>query len=73
MLDTTVPLLLKGLWETVFMTFTSGFFGFLLGVIASKENNKDQEKVKNFVKAYQSEAVVKAAEKVFRGGAVRGW
>jgi len=34
MLDTTVPLLLKGLWETVFMTFTSGFFGFLLGLPA---------------------------------------
>lgn len=32
--DTTVPLLLKGLWETVFMTFTSGFFGFVLGLPA---------------------------------------
>ncbi|MBO9635580.1 MAG: methionine ABC transporter permease MetI [Chitinophagaceae bacterium] len=34
MLDTTVPLLLKGLWETIFMTFTSGFFGFVLGLPA---------------------------------------
>ncbi|MGN6416852.1 MAG: methionine ABC transporter permease MetI [Pseudobacter sp.] len=32
--DTTVSLLLKGLWETVFMTFTSGFFGFFLGLPA---------------------------------------
>lgn len=32
--DTTVPLLLKGVWETVFMTFTSGFFGFVLGLPA---------------------------------------
>ena len=32
--DTTVLLLLKGLWETVFMTFSSGFFGFLLGLPA---------------------------------------
>ncbi|MBB4117844.1 D-methionine transport system permease protein [Mesonia hippocampi] len=33
MLDqTTILLLLKGLWETVFMTFTAGFFGFLLGL-----------------------------------------
>lgn len=30
--DTTVSLLLKGLWETIFMTFTSGFFGFLIGL-----------------------------------------
>lgn len=33
MLDqTTISLLLKGIWETVFMTFTSGFFGFVLGL-----------------------------------------
>lgn len=33
MLDqTTTSLLLGGLWETVFMTFVSGFFGFLLGL-----------------------------------------
>lgn len=30
--DSTVSLLLSGLWETIFMTFTSGFFGFLLGL-----------------------------------------
>lgn len=30
--ETTFSLLLKGLWETVFMTFVSGFFGFLLGL-----------------------------------------
>lgn len=30
--ETTISLLLKGLWETVFMTFTSGFFGFLIGL-----------------------------------------
>ncbi len=33
MLDqTTISLLLNGLWETVFMTFVAGFFGFLLGL-----------------------------------------
>ncbi len=32
LLDSTVSLLLNGLWETIFMTFTSGFFGFLLGL-----------------------------------------
>lgn len=30
--DSTISLLLNGLWETVFMTFTSGFFGFLIGL-----------------------------------------
>lgn len=30
--ETTSLLLLKGLWETVVMTFTSGFFGFALGL-----------------------------------------
>lgn len=30
--SSTVELLLKGTWETIFMTFTSGFFGFLLGL-----------------------------------------
>ncbi|MCL1664411.1 methionine ABC transporter permease MetI [Elizabethkingia ursingii] len=28
----TLSLLLKGLWETIFMTIVSGFFGFLLGL-----------------------------------------
>lgn len=30
--ETVIQLLLKGLWETVFMTFVSGFFGFALGL-----------------------------------------
>jgi len=34
MFDTTISLLAKGLWETIFMTFASGFFGFLLGLPA---------------------------------------
>lgn len=44
-----------------------------VNVIAAREDNKDQEKVQQFVKAYQSEAVVKAAREVFKGGAVKGW
>ncbi|QDP85889.1 MetQ/NlpA family lipoprotein [Chryseobacterium sp. SNU WT5] len=44
-----------------------------VNVIVSRKNNKDSEKVKNFVKAYQSEAVEKAVEKLFKGGAVKGW
>jgi len=30
--DTVIPLLSKGVWETVYMTFVSGFFGFVLGM-----------------------------------------
>ncbi len=44
-----------------------------VNVIVARENNKEQEKVKNFVKAYQSDEVAQAAEKAFKGGAVRGW
>ncbi|WP_028297397.1 methionine ABC transporter permease MetI [Olivibacter sitiensis] len=32
MLDNTTLLILKGLWETIFMTFVSGIFGFALGL-----------------------------------------
>jgi D-methionine transport system permease protein len=30
--DYTISILLKGTWETLFMTFTSGFFSFLVGL-----------------------------------------
>lgn len=30
--ETTISLLSKGLWETIYMTFLSGFFGFALGL-----------------------------------------
>ncbi|MFH6998824.1 methionine ABC transporter permease MetI [Flavobacterium sp. FlaQc-57] len=32
MSDTIIELLLKGTWETIVMTFVSGFFGFVLGL-----------------------------------------
>lgn len=32
MSDSLIDLLLKGAWETIVMTFVSGFFGFLLGL-----------------------------------------
>jgi D-methionine transport system substrate-binding protein len=44
-----------------------------VNVIVSRENNKDSQKVKNFLKAYQSEAVIRTAERIFKGGAVKGW
>lgn len=44
-----------------------------VNVIVAREDNKNSEKVKNFVKAYQSAEVEETAEKVFKGGAVKGW
>ncbi|MCC9070706.1 methionine ABC transporter substrate-binding lipoprotein MetQ [Flavobacterium sp. F-65] len=44
-----------------------------VNLIVSREDNKNEEKVKNFLKAFQSEEVAKAAEKEFKGGAVKGW
>ncbi|SJZ36009.1 methionine ABC transporter substrate-binding lipoprotein MetQ [Sediminibacterium ginsengisoli] len=44
-----------------------------VNVIVSRDDNKNEEKVKKFVKAYQSQAVADAAVKLFKGGAVKGW
>lgn len=44
-----------------------------VNLIVSRQDNKDAEKVKNFVKAYQSEEVEAAAEEQFQGGAIKGW
>lgn len=44
-----------------------------MNVIVTREDNKNSEKVKNFVKAYQSDAVEKAALEAFKGSAVKGW
>lgn len=44
-----------------------------VNVIVSREDNKNSDKVKKFVKAYESDEVVKKAEEIFKGGAVKGW
>lgn len=44
-----------------------------VNIIVAREDNKDDENVKNFVKAYQTDAVAQKADEVFNGGAVRGW
>lgn len=44
-----------------------------VNVVVAREDNKDSEKVKNFLKAFQSDEVAATAEKVFKGGAVKGW
>ena len=44
-----------------------------VNLIVAREDNKNEEKVQNYVKAYQSKEVEEAAERIFKGGAVKGW
>lgn len=44
-----------------------------VNLIVSRTDNKDEEKVKTFIKAYQSEEVAQKAKDIFKGGAVQGW
>ena len=42
-------------------------------LIVSREDNKNDGKVKKFVQAYQSPEVETAAKQTFKGGAVKAW
>lgn len=42
-------------------------------LIVSREDNKNDEKVKKFVQAYQSPEVESAAKQTFKRGAVKAW
>ncbi|MGK2889925.1 MAG: MetQ/NlpA family lipoprotein [Candidatus Malihini olakiniferum] len=44
-----------------------------VNLIVAREDNKDAANVKKFVQAYQSDEVYEAANKIFNGGAVKGW
>ena len=44
-----------------------------VNLIVARQDNKDSEKVKNFVKAYQSVEVENTAERIFKGSAIKGW
>lgn len=44
-----------------------------VNLVVSREDNKNDVKVLKFLKAFQSDEVAKAAEKEFKGGAVKGW
>ncbi|MCD1127708.1 MetQ/NlpA family lipoprotein [Jinshanibacter sp. LJY008] len=44
-----------------------------VNIIVSREDNKDSENVKKFVQAFQSDEVFNAADKEFKGGAIKGW
>jgi len=44
-----------------------------VNLIVARADNKEEDKVKRFVKAFQSDEVVQIAELEFKGGAVKGW
>ena len=44
-----------------------------VNLIAAREADKESQKVKQFVQAYQSEEVYKAAQELFHGGVIKGW
>lgn len=44
-----------------------------VNIIVARENNKNDPKVTNFVKAYQTDEVATKANEVFNGGAIKGW
>lgn len=44
-----------------------------VNIVVSREDNKTDEKVVTFTKAYQSEEVNAAANNIFKGGAIKGW
>lgn len=44
-----------------------------VNIIVSRKDNKDAEKVQQFVQSYQSEEVDAVAEEEFKGSAVKGW
>ncbi|MCX2958016.1 MAG: MetQ/NlpA family ABC transporter substrate-binding protein, partial [Serratia symbiotica] len=44
-----------------------------VNLIVAREDNDEAENVKKFVQSYQSDEVNEAANKIFSGGAVKGW
>ncbi len=44
-----------------------------VNTIVTRQDNKNAENVRKFIKAYQSDEVDRKAQEVFKGGAVKGW
>ncbi len=44
-----------------------------VNLLVAREDNVNAENVQNFLKAYQTDEVAKAASEIFQGGAVKGW
>jgi len=45
----------------------------MLILIVSRVDNQSDEKIKTFLKAYQSKEVAEKAKEVFKDGAIPGW
>jgi D-methionine transport system substrate-binding protein len=66
----STPIGLNALRDGIFVENKSSPY---VNNIVAREDNKNEEKVKLFVKAYQSPEVEQAASKAFKGGAIKGW
>lgn len=44
-----------------------------VNLLVARQDNVNAENVQNFLKAYQTDEVYKAASEIFQGGAVKGW
>lgn len=44
-----------------------------VNIVVSRNDNKDDERVQQFLKSYQSQEVEKTADEEFKGGAIKGW
>ncbi|EKO3571383.1 MetQ/NlpA family lipoprotein [Vibrio metschnikovii] len=44
-----------------------------VNLLVARQDNVNAENVQNFLKAYQTDDVYKAASEIFHGGAVKGW
>lgn len=44
-----------------------------VNLVVSRQDNQHEEKIRKFVQAYQSDEVAAAAEREFKGSAVKGW
>src|SRR5690606_12292035 len=63
----------NGLIATRDGLFVEGKDSPYVNLVVAREDNKDEEKIRKFVQAYQSEEVAAAAEREFKGGAIKGW
>src|SRR5690606_8614546 len=63
----------NGLIATRDGRFVEGKDSPYVNLVVAREDNKDEEKIRKFVQAYQSEEVAAAAEREFKGGAIKGW
>lgn len=66
----SVPIGLNALRDGLFVEDKSSPY---VNAVVSREDNKNDEKVKKFVKAYQSPEVEQVAIREFKGGAIKGW